>query len=465
MIVSHKHKFIFIHVTKCAGTSITYALAPYLGENDLVLGCTSEGEKLNEEGIRSGGLQKHSTALAVRKVLGERVWDSYYKFAFVRNPWDLLVSTYYWWQTTQWDDDKGTGKKIRELGDFEDYLLSPYRRKLSCLEFISDSDGMVLVDFVGKQEDIRVDFPHVCREIGLPIMELPLKNSSSHQEYSAYYNPLTRDLVGQWFQRDISRFDYTFNSNMKGPCFETSNARRKSSHLIVHCCHHRVGTVWFGRILRNLAKELGWKFQVCEQDDLEPDTDIFMQSRSKVDLRCLPDYNGSHIIRDPRDIIVSAYFYHLWCDEIRYNVKRPDYGDRSHQEVLNSLPRDKGISIEIMGCHNAIAIMADWDYLNPNFIEIRFEDVIQDQQGVFREIFLQYGLTERQIKLGLSIVDRFTFEKITGRNRGQENNKHHFRKGVPGDWKNHFTVEHRQLFKQQYPGLLQKLGYEKNDNW
>ena len=62
MIISHKYRFIFIHIRKCAGTSITRAMAPLLGEQDLVIGCTTEGERLEKENLKNGGLTKHSTA-------------------------------------------------------------------------------------------------------------------------------------------------------------------------------------------------------------------------------------------------------------------------------------------------------------------------------------------------------------------------------------------------------------------
>ncbi len=234
MIISHKHKFIFIHIPKCAGTSITYALAPYLGEEDFVFGCTPEGEKLNKEGLRSGGLWKHSTAMEVREMLGRRAWNSYYKFAFVRNPWDLLVSTYHWWLTTPWDDEKGTGKKIRALQDYEDYLLSSYRRTKNCLDLISDQDGNLLVDFVGKQEQIHRDFDNVCGKIGIPNIELPFENRSSHQKYTTYYNPLTMELMGQWFQRDISTFGYSFDEDEESPDIKVLNENSYSDPHVSH---------------------------------------------------------------------------------------------------------------------------------------------------------------------------------------------------------------------------------------
>lgn len=210
MIISHKYKFIFIHINKCAGSSVTHALSPYLGEEDIVLGVTPEGEKLSTEWKKTHGLHKHVKAIKAKKVLGDEIWDSYFKFSFVRNPWDIMVSTYHWWLDTSWDDAKGTGQKIKAMKNFEEYILSPYCRKGDCLDFISDKYGNIIVDFVGKQEDLERDFAYVCGKIGLPNLDLPRKNTSEHELYMQYYSKETRQLVRQQFTRDIQTFNYSF---------------------------------------------------------------------------------------------------------------------------------------------------------------------------------------------------------------------------------------------------------------
>lgn len=465
MIVSHRHKFIFIHVTKCAGTSVTRALAPYLGEDDLVLGCTPEGEKLSEAGRRRGGLHKHSSAAQARQVLGESLWNAYFKFSFVRNPWDLLVSQYHWWLVTPWDDANHTGRKVRELNDFEDYVLSPYRRRASCLDFLADSAGKLDVDFVGRQETLRWDFARVCRRLGLPAIELQVENRTRHGPYPGYYNPLTRDLVGAWFRADCTSFGYGFEDLSPGPGPAQQRRRDKPARLIVHCCHHRVATVWFGRVLTALAQEFGWKYQACGQEQLDSDTDIFLQNWSQVDLGRLPPYVGSHVIRDPRDIMVSAYFYHLWCEEPMITGKRPDLEGRSYQQVLNALPFDEGLALEIAESGQYIEGMMAWDYADPNIIEIRFEDLVRDPKGEFGKVFRKYGFDDAAVENGLRLVERFSFERMAGRRPGQEDRRHHFRRGVPGDWRRHFSDRHRRLFKRLYPGVLQRLGYETDDDW
>ena len=244
-----------------------------------------------------------------------------------------------------------------------------------------------------------------------------------------------------------------------------NNINRRNDKLIVHFCYHRVGTLWFQMILKHIAKQFGWKFQNCEQSQLNSDTDIFINDHSEVDFSQLPPYVGSHIIRDPRDMIVSGYFYHLWCDEQWCQSKKEKYGNRSYQEVLNSVSKEEGIVLEMKLAHSQIMNMSNWNYDNPNLIEVKLEDLSSNSLGLFTKIFQKYGFSDDRIGKGLSIVDRFAFEKLTGRQKGQEDRKSHFRKGVAGDWKNNFTAEHKKIFKEMFPETLVKLGYERDDNW
>lgn len=243
------------------------------------------------------------------------------------------------------------------------------------------------------------------------------------------------------------------------------SSKNKPSKLIIHCGYHKVATTTFRKILKKIAQQFNWEFQSCKQDELKMGTDVFIQNHSQIDLSRLPPHVGSHIIRDPRDLVISGYFYHQWCTEKWCNQKRKIYEGRSYQEVLNSLSKEEGIVFEMERSRSAIENMANWNYSNPNFIEIRLEELSANQIEVFTRIFHKFELNEVQMEQALSVVEKLTFEKLSGRKPGEENRKSHFRKGVPGDWKNHFTEEHKKTFKQMYPSVLVKLGYEQNEDW
>ncbi|MDA7809213.1 sulfotransferase family 2 domain-containing protein [bacterium] len=126
MIISHKHKFIFLKPYKVAGSSFEFALSSILGSEDLVtyLGPDEEKKRLKESGVRESGNKKplvdiiknfsrqnkrdlkslrwprlfhpHASAEEVRDFLGQTVWDEYTKISIIRNPWDYLLSFYHW---------------------------------------------------------------------------------------------------------------------------------------------------------------------------------------------------------------------------------------------------------------------------------------------------------------------------------------------------------------------------------
>jgi hypothetical protein len=291
--------------------------------------------------------------------------------------------------------------------------------------------------------------------------------SQTHNNY--YPSPEMHLEAANLLEPICKKYYETSNNtnNSKSFLALTKKNMSKSQKLIIHCCYHKVATVFFMQILRNIAKEFDWKLQISFSEKLTPislDTNIFLQHNSEINLLEIPLYVGSHIIRDPRDMIISGYFYHLWCSEEWVHRKKPRFNNRSYQEVLNSLSKEEGIAMEISRCKRAINNMVSWDYFNPNIVEIKLED-LNDEKGVFTKIFQKYGFDEEQLEKALSIVERLGFEKIAGRKKGEEDQKSHFRKGVSGDWKNYFTPEHKKLFKEMYPEAVVKLGYEKDDNW
>lgn len=233
---------------------------------------------------------------------------------------------------------------------------------------------------------------------------------------------------------------------------------------IVHCCYHKVGTVWFLRILREVAAHFGLSFGTGDDyrriRDFElGSVDVFLDYGSHVRLRELDGYVGSHMIRDPRDMVVSGYFYHLWTDEAWALIPRAEYRGRSYREVLNDLPKDEGLLEEIRRLSFWIPHMAAWDYGNPRMYEIRYEDIIRDEPRILREMFRHYGFTDAAVEASCRIAERYTFDRMSGGGAS------HLRSGRTGEWKEHFTGEHRRLFKELYPGVLATLGYERDDDW
>ena len=244
-------------------------------------------------------------------------------------------------------------------------------------------------------------------------------------------------------------------------------ATRSGSKLIVHCAHHRAGSTWFGHVLRAVADEHGLRFQKCRQAELRFDTDVFFQDHSLVNVSELPSHRGSHMVRDPRDLIVSRYFYHLWTKETWANAPRAEYSGRSYQQHLNSLDQEMGILAEIdTFAEYGLAHMANWRYdTDSDFLELRYEDVIQDEDGAFCRLFAHYGFSPAAIERSVRIAKRFGFEIQAKRKVGQVQEKSHLRSGRPGQWRDVLSDQHKARCKEVFGHLLIKLGYETGQDW
>jgi hypothetical protein len=404
--------------------------------------------------------------------VGPEIWNNYYKFTFVRNPWDLLVSKYHWCLKTNWDDDRNTIKRIKELEDFEEYLYSPYVYKKDCIDSISDGKGNIVIDYVGKTELNNWDIEKIYRAIGI-YPQKPGRNSTSiHEKYFRYYNPISRELVRGWYDRDIRKFDYEYKNIQRH--LEPKNIKNKyprKKWLILHSSCYEYDDTLFESIIKNVCVRFNWKCETGNSNKLLPDacTDIFLQYQAGIDFSMLPPYVGTHLIRDPRDMIISGYFYHLCCEELWCNMPVQEFDGKSYQQVLNSLNREDGILFEMTSPRgafkNTASRMLNWNYQNQYILELKYEEIIQDMEKHFLQIFTHYGFNASETEIAMEVVDQYRFEKIAGRTRGDEVLNSHFRKVVSGDWKNHFTESHKKAFKELYPGLLEKLGYEENDLW
>lgn len=245
---------------------------------------------------------------------------------------------------------------------------------------------------------------------------------------------------------------------------------QEKEYLIIHGAHHKAGTNWFNRILHKIANKYSWRYEIGTRLKRYPeaDTNIFLHYQSNFDFSRIGAYRGTHLVRDPRDMVVSGYFYHLWCNEEWCKKPVDDLDGSSYQEMLNQLDQDEGIQFEMASGYGpfqrTMYRMSEWNYEDPLIMELRLEE-LADNPALFSDIFDFYGFNKKEKKVALQIAYDNTFEKITGRRAGIEDKNHHFRKGVPGDWRNYFTTSHKVWFKEHYQGLLEKLGYEQDLNW
>jgi hypothetical protein len=235
---------------------------------------------------------------------------------------------------------------------------------------------------------------------------------------------------------------------------------RSSRALIVHCCHHKVATVWFGRVLRAVGEEYGLEVFVGRQNQLPRKAGIFIETHSRLEPATLRPFRGSHIVRDPRDVVVSAYFYHRHANEAWLTSPQDDLDGRSYQQLLQSLSKDDGLLEEIRMRSDAVAGMARWRAGDPRILEVRYEDFVADEAGQFRALFRHYGFSERAVERAVKIAAQFGRSQLQARGA-----RRHIRSGMPGDWRNHLTEKHRVAFKERFGDVVSRLGYDSSGGW
>jgi hypothetical protein len=241
----------------------------------------------------------------------------------------------------------------------------------------------------------------------------------------------------------------------------------KPKKLIIHCCHHKTGTVVIEKILRNVCNHFGLKYQYCPQSKLETDTDVWMEHHSHINFAAINrPIIGTHMIRNPCAIIVSAYEYHKTTKEGWANRKIKKLEKMTYKEILNSINEKDGIIFEMKNTlflessKNTIMDMYNWDYEMPNFLEFKYEDLMTNYNGTLSNMFKHYGFTKEMIHTALIIAAEYNIRKKD--EKDLQKNGHITNKSIDLDkWKTYFNnPELIQKFRRIYPiDIFDKIGY------
>lgn len=230
MIISHKHKFIFIKTKKTAGTSIEIALSKLCSSNDIITPISPEDEllrkKLDFKGPQNYNKKiieynlkdilkilikhnkpklffNHMSAVDVKKIVGENIWMSYYKFCFERNPWDKLLSLYYW-----------------ENRANDNYTLEEFfrRKRYEVLRnkggwgLYTDSNDNIIVDKVYKYEEIDSALSNLQEKFKLNHELVLYKTKAKYRPMSCnnstIFTPTQNKIIENIFVKEISLFNY-----------------------------------------------------------------------------------------------------------------------------------------------------------------------------------------------------------------------------------------------------------------
>lgn len=234
-------------------------------------------------------------------------------------------------------------------------------------------------------------------------------------------------------------------------------------YKIIIATHHKTGTFWLKTIFQSLALRYRLKmisvskYTENEKKLLESqEWDILFVGHSNISVESIQEpYRGIHMIRDPRDMIVSGCLYHQKTDELWAQKQQEKYGGMSYREKLLSYKNmDDKILFEMEGSsYGNIRTMMAWDYQNKNILEIKYENLIKDEKlFLFHEIFSFLGVSGGQIGTALNIA--WNGSLFSGKVKSS-----HIQSGQPQRWKKYFKKVHRQRFEELFGDCLAKLGY------
>ncbi len=278
--------------------------------------------------------------------------------------------------------------------------------------------------------------------------------------------------------------------------------------LRIYSGRHKSASTWCRWILRDASEALGLKIltvmspeQFAEHGSLgalvrqvKPDM-LFLTNARIEEYDTLPeDRHTVETIRDPRDIVVSGYFSHR-NSHVTKALGITWHELFGHRERLLELDVHEGILEEIDFSGYFLDHMSTWDYSRPEVIVLRMEDMLADQLGHWTRIFEHLDLVVPRGKLAEAVqmaavrwnvlrfrrrwprikripmdrlpyaylpnaLNHFTFTRLSkGRKPGEVDEHSHYRKGVPGDWRNYFTDVHMKAFRERYGDLAERLGY------
>lgn len=248
MIISHKYKYIFIKAVKVGGTSVELNLAKHCGPEDVITPLDAASERkdttLYSHSARNyEGFVGHESLGSIKSKVSPEIWKKYFKFTIVRNPWDKVVSTYCWLNTSDKMrfsnltnhekvldnifNQKAYSFVLSELtkraksrlfknfrpDDFDFFIKQMGEDNQTNKRFYFDYEGNTPCDAYLRYEKLEDGYKSVCEHLKIPYEKLPLTKNKIRKDripYFRYYNESSKQFVMETCKKEIERFGYVF---------------------------------------------------------------------------------------------------------------------------------------------------------------------------------------------------------------------------------------------------------------
>jgi len=245
---------------------------------------------------------------------------------------------------------------------------------------------------------------------------------------------------------------------------------------LVHCSYHKCLTVYYSRVLSTLYNRIfrlsrGYRHFNSLIDEFYRESDnykIASVNNHAIDLQKIgTEFRISRFIRDPRDLVVSGYFYHKRGAEPWTNIINPSERDwkvvngcvprnmgegNSFSSYLQGLNKEDGLIAEIDFRSKHLDSMMEWPMADPRIKIYKYEDLIGNEKDVFKDVLKFYGVTWLEKKLVSNLAEKFSAMK-------QKDKTLHIRNAKSSQWKEHFTPKVHNYFEQKYVELLERYDY------
>jgi hypothetical protein len=246
---------------------------------------------------------------------------------------------------------------------------------------------------------------------------------------------------------------------------------------LIHCSFHKCLTVYFRRVMDALLNRcVPWRgdYRHYNSDLTAFQSDHANHRLASVNGHALDpgafgDARISRFVRDPRDLVVSGYFYHRrgaepWCtlvdptaaDWAFANGRVPaalQAAGGSFSDYLQQVPEEDGLLAEIEFRQYHFEAMAEWVETDDRILLLRYEDMLGHEIEAFDRLFEHYRLSPFERRLGRYFARRHSL----ARRRPEDA---HIRNPLSGQWKQHFTPRVREAFNDRWAGLITRYGYD-----
>lgn len=243
--------------------------------------------------------------------------------------------------------------------------------------------------------------------------------------------------------------------------------------------HHKTGTIWMRKVWRAIHREQDIPFMQCyrpkrlkDLPETGPQIVVNWHSTFPKQLLAMEEARFIHIIRDPRDVLLSGMRYHRVAplgNEKFLREEREEWGGKNYQDHLNSLPDDHTrLMFEMEHKHrDTVEEMLSWDYDNPRVAEVKYEDLIEDRDcSQFRGILQGFAIEGLDIDRAVQTYwDHSLFGGLAKEDDRDDRQNLHVNSGAKAQWVEKLPREIAEPYAERFGDALKTLGYAEDDSW